>query len=287
MRTLLDVIPLGFTRWLIAGVVVLGLGVSGHGQTPRQVTLAWDAGVCPAGEVCKVPTHYQLFRCMTLLRRPACAPTVPLAGALVDAQTLTYTDTTVTSGRQYYYRVAAVDTTISGAEQLIGSMLDFVSVDSEEPPNVGENAIDGDTDTFWHTESVTTPPPHPHTITVGLGEVREVVGAHVYHRGDWFMEPSGSIAAWAFYVSLDGITWGTPVAAGAFDPTQSGGTISFAPVDAQYVRLVALSERDGNPWTSLGELRVVVTMSPYSPLSNTVRYPRPRRTNSALRGTGG
>ena len=64
----------------------------------------------------------------------------------------------------------------------------------------------------------------------------------------------GFIGDYEFYTSNDGINWGTPEAVGTWSVFSTGGqSVSFTETFAQYVRLVATSEINGNPWTSMAE----------------------------------
>ena len=52
-------------------------------------------------------------------------------------------------------------------------------VDSEErgkEDGSAENAIDGQTANFWHTEWSAAQPPHPHRLVLDLGQTRVVSG---------------------------------------------------------------------------------------------------------------
>ncbi|MFI5110842.1 MAG: discoidin domain-containing protein, partial [Terriglobales bacterium] len=80
----------------------------------------------------------------------------------------------------------------------------------------------------------------------------------------------GWIKQYEFYVSTDGVNWGTSVATGSFNygslRTQCPGPgaavpaplqIAFPQTTGQYIRLRALSEINGNPWTSMAEINVL------------------------------
>jgi hypothetical protein len=69
-------------------------------------------------------------------------------------------------------------------------------------------------------------------------------------------------------VSTDGVNWGTAVATGTFSygglSTSCPGAgvpaalqVNFTPVTGQYIRLQALSEINGNPWTAAAEINVM------------------------------
>ena len=135
-----------------------------------------------------------------------------------------------------------------------------VSVDSEEL--VGENGaavnmLDGSSSTFWHTEWAPRNPTHPHTLGLDLGGLYQVDGFRYLPRQDG--SPNGTIAAYEFYVSADGICWGTPVSAGTLAADTTEKIVKFTAKAGRFVRLVALSEINGRPWTSVAELNILGT----------------------------
>jgi hypothetical protein len=134
----------------------------------------------------------------------------------------------------------------------------LVYVDSEELLGEGEaavNAFDGDVTTIWHTEWIENDPPPPHEIQIDLGALYEVDGFYYLPRQDG--GKNGRINQYAFYVSADGADWGDPVASGAFANNALEKGVFFVPQTAQFVRLVALSEVNGNPWTTMAELNIL------------------------------
>src|SRR5262249_28096290 len=62
-----------------------------------------------------------------------------------------------------------------------------------------------------------------------------------------------------FYVSADGVAWGSPVSAGGLVADKSEKTVRFAAKAGRFVRLVALAEMSGLPYTSVAELNVFGT----------------------------
>ena len=132
------------------------------------------------------------------------------------------------------------------------------SVDSEEL--VGEdgsarNAFDGDPATFWHTQWKNGSPTPPHELQISLGGLYAISGLRYLPRQDG--DDNGRIRRYAIYVSTDGATWGAAVTSGTFQDTAAGQEVSFAPVRATHVRLVALDSYDGDPWTSVAELKLL------------------------------
>lgn len=133
-------------------------------------------------------------------------------------------------------------------------------VDSEETLGFNGRAIngfDGATETIWHTQFINGLPPHPHEIQINLGSSVNLNGFMYVPRQDGF--PDGRIGQYEFYVSTDGVNWGSPVAAGSFANDAATKQVSFTPTTGQYVRLRALSEVNGEPYTSMAELQVLTT----------------------------
>jgi F5/8 type C domain-containing protein len=133
-------------------------------------------------------------------------------------------------------------------------------VDSEEMGDVDRpatNSFDGDPDTFWHTEwSLTDPDPcHPHEIQIDLGGFYDICRfCYLPRQGEY---PNGMIKDYEFYVSGDGSDGGSAVASGVFVNDKTEKTVSFDNTLGQYVRLIATSEVNDGPWTSMAELNVL------------------------------
>ena len=119
------------------------------------------------------------------------------------------------------------------------------------------NAFDGNVNTFWHTQyfQIDPDPPPPHEIQINLGAVYDIGGFRYLPRQDGGV--NGRIGQYEFYVSLNGVDWGSPVAIGTFLNNTTEQEISFIPRPGKYVRLRALSEVNGNPWTAIAELNVL------------------------------
>lgn len=82
-----------------------------------------------------------------------------------------------------------------------------VSADSEETAGengAAANAIDGDLNTFWHTQWSAGSSQLPHSFVVNLGAARSVGGFKYRPRAGG---GNGTIAAWRFYTSVDGVNW--------------------------------------------------------------------------------
>src|SRR5256714_1819704 len=197
----------------------------------------------------------------TACAAPWTASTAPTGSQSVSpTATTTYTMTCTGAGG-----TAAASTTVS-INTSVGSLIPqqqfrVVSVDSQEL--VGENgaatnAMDGNPATFWHTEWFQQTPPLPHTLVLDLGGQYQVDGWRYLPRQDG--TPNGTIAGYEFYVSADGTTWGSAVAAGTLAADSTEKTVHFTATSGRYVRLVALSEINGQAWTSAADLSVFGTI---------------------------
>ncbi len=136
------------------------------------------------------------------------------------------------------------------------------AVDSEEL--VGENgaavnAFDGDINTFWHTQWSGGSPPYPHRLDVDLGAVYDLTGFRYLPRQDGQL--NGRVKGYAFYLSTDGVNWGSAVATGVFPDSAVEQEVLFTTMPGRYIRFEALSEQRGQPWTSVAELNMLGSLS--------------------------
>ncbi|GIG61833.1 hypothetical protein Lfu02_62050 [Longispora fulva] len=129
-------------------------------------------------------------------------------------------------------------------------------VDSQETTNEnapGTNVLDGSPATFWHTKWSNPVAQMPHEIQIDLGASYSVTNLYYLPRQS---QANGRIANYEVYVSTDGTTWGTAVKTGTFANNTTEQTVTFTAKTGRYVRLRALSEVNGNPWTSVAELNI-------------------------------
>jgi galactose oxidase len=124
-----------------------------------------------------------------------------------------------------------------------------------------QNVLDGNTSTIWHTQYSDAEPDLPHTLTVDMKKTYLVSGLSYLPRpAD---SPNGHIGKYQVLTSLDGTTWGDPVASGAFQDSATVQSTTFTPQIARFVRLVALTEAgDRGPWSSAAEVNVLGRTDP-------------------------
>ena len=136
--------------------------------------------------------------------------------------------------------------------------LAVVRVDSAETAGEdakGENAVDGDPDTIWHTQWQDATPEHPHEIVIELATPGTIKGfSYLPRQGE---NDHGDIKSYEFFISNNGDDFGQPVAKGEFAGGKDLKTVSFAPHACRFIKLKALSEINGEAWTSAAEIGVV------------------------------
>ncbi|WP_436499133.1 discoidin domain-containing protein [Actinokineospora sp. HUAS TT18] len=142
-----------------------------------------------------------------------------------------------------------------------------LSVDSFEPGQTGAAAIDGSSSTIWHTawSQVNPDPAPPHEIQIDLGGQYNVDGLRYLPRQDGGV--NGRIGQYEVYVSGSTTNWGTAVATGTFANDGAEKSVTFPSKAGRYVKLRALSEVNGNPWTSAAEITTLGSAVTSGPIS--------------------
>lgn len=140
------------------------------------------------------------------------------------------------------------------AMQKLGARV--VRVDSESPMHKGDNALDGDPDTIWHTPWDADSPGFPHEIRIDLQQPMKLKGLTYLPRQD---VANGRVAAYEVFLSYDGKQWGKAVAKGLFKNSSQERKFSFQQSQqARFIRFVALSEVSGAKFVSIAELNVII-----------------------------
>jgi endo-alpha-N-acetylgalactosaminidase len=137
--------------------------------------------------------------------------------------------------------------------------LKVVRVDSEETSGEdgkGANAVDGDPNTFWHTQWQDGNPEPPHEIVIELSRPCNVSGFTYLPRQD--ESDHGTIKDYEFYVSDDGKAFGAAVKKGRLGEGKDKKTVSIEPKQGRFIKLKALSDINNEPWTSAAEIDVLV-----------------------------
>jgi beta-galactosidase len=117
-----------------------------------------------------------------------------------------------------------------------------------------EHLIDGDPDTYWHTEYALTLTKYPHTVDIDLGAEKSFKAISYLPRQD---SANGRVAKYQFAIGDDGTNWMT-VVEGQFPRGSERQVVALkAPVWARYLRFVALSELEGRDFASAAEIDIV------------------------------
>ena len=129
-----------------------------------------------------------------------------------------------------------------------------VIADSAQPGYEAHLVIDDDPATLWHT-AWDPVAPLPHSLVIGLKNPQEVFGLKYTPRADM---ANGRIADYEIYAGDDGHDW-QRAAAGRWPNRAAAQTVRFEkPVAARYLKLVALTEVNGNGFTSAAEIDVLL-----------------------------
>lgn len=110
---------------------------------------------------------------------------------------------------------------------------------SSETDGPASWALDGNTDTWWHTDwsDGHTSGIDERWITLDLGSIQKIDGYRYYSRGG---QPNGRVEKYTVEVSTDGEKW-TEAASGTWENSEGWKLASFNPVDARYVRLTGVT----------------------------------------------
>jgi len=136
--------------------------------------------------------------------------------------------------------------------------LKFVRADSQETASEdgkGANAVDGDPNTFWHTQWTDDNPPCPHEIVIELVPPSAISGFTYLPRQD--DNDHGAIKDYEFYVSDNDKDFGQPVKKGTFAAGSEKKSVSFDAKKGRFIKLRALSEINDAAWTSAAEITVI------------------------------
>jgi hypothetical protein len=130
-----------------------------------------------------------------------------------------------------------------------------VHVDSQNAGYDGARALDGNPNTMWHTAFGSVEPRPPHEITIDLGKAYPVKGIGYLPREGG---SNGTIKDYELYIGNDPKKLGKPLMKGAFPKGDKETVIDLLEaINGRYVKLRALSEVNGRPWTSIAELRIL------------------------------
>ena len=124
---------------------------------------------------------------------------------------------------------------------------------AETPPNgLPSSIIDGDINTFWHSQWSGGWQDWPHIIDIDMQQMCEVIAIDYYGRQDGSNPNTKDME---FLLSTDQLTW---TSIGKFEASQDRGLQAFDTEDAvgRYLQIRITSSWDGSNNTNIGELIV-------------------------------
>lgn len=137
----------------------------------------------------------------------------------------------------------------------LGAKVIFADSEDRANGNLAANAIDGEPDTFWHTQWEPAESTYPHELRIDLQKSMQLTGLLYTPRQD--ME-NGRIGRYEVFVSDNLKNWGEPAARGTFAPGSDSQAITFAKVQrGRFIRFVALSELNGHNFAAIADLDVI------------------------------
>lgn len=144
------------------------------------------------------------------------------------------------------------DKVFTASETLVSQ----VEADSAVPGFAPENAVDGDSGTIWHTPWEEGAPGFPHALKILYHREIAFAGLRYVPRQD---VANGFTRQYEIYAAKDGRNWGAPIAKGEFPKGQAPQEIRFsAPVRTRWLRFVALTSHDGEPFAAVAEIEPIL-----------------------------
>lgn len=113
-------------------------------------------------------------------------------------------------------------------------------------------AVDGLTNTFWHTPWSPETIQPPHALKIDLGRQRRVSGLVYTPRQDM---PNGRIGDWLIEVSEAGYAWRT-IAEGTWPNSRAVQRVAWEPTEARFIRLTMNRAANDAPYASAAEIEV-------------------------------
>ncbi|MCJ1261176.1 hypothetical protein MMC22_001040 [Lobaria immixta] len=134
------------------------------------------------------------------------------------------------------------------------------TADSSQAGNEAAMVLDGNANSFWHTQYSPTTAGLPHTLTIDMKTARYVNGLSYQPRQDG--SPNGNIGQHKIYCSTDGNNFGAPLVIGTYRNDGDTKTSVFAASNCRYIRLTVQTEVNGKAWSSAAEINILSAAGP-------------------------
>ena len=130
-----------------------------------------------------------------------------------------------------------------------------IYADSEMQMFPPEFAMDGNENTFWHSQWQHTEPGHKRWIALSLKEKKKIYGIRYLPRQDMI---HGRIIDYRVEISDDGKNW-VKIAEGKFENSEQIQPVVFAePAETEYIRLVAETETQNRNFAAIAEIELEI-----------------------------
>lgn len=131
----------------------------------------------------------------------------------------------------------------------------LLAASSQQPGEEASKILDGNPDSFWHSNYGLTVANYPHQLDFDLLDAVKLKGFTLLPRQDG--NANGRIKKYELAVSADRKTW-TTVKTGAFANNAAQQVVKFdKPVSARFVRFTAVSSQDKQDFASAAEIGFV------------------------------
>ncbi|MFY4674991.1 M60 family metallopeptidase [Bacillus anthracis] len=163
--------------------------------------------------------------------------------ATFDPVTAKYVKVEVTNGQNGFASAAEVDILTDSPSVkpfILPKNTMKASANSEESSGSASKAIDGKTDTIWH--SSWTPNQYPYNLTLELDKNQTISKVDYLPRQDG--SENGRILGYNIYTSVDGVKY-DKVSSGTWGNNSDKKTATFTPVTAKYVKIEVTNGQNG------------------------------------------
>ena len=132
------------------------------------------------------------------------------------------------------------------------------SEETEDEDGRAVRAFDGNPNTYWISRWFSNPAAPPHDLQIDLGSAQSIQGFRYLPRQDAY--DIGNVGMYEFYVSGDGVNWGSPVATGTFTNSKAEKEVLFSSKTGRYIQFRALTDLNGGAFNG-GVLCCVAELS--------------------------
>ena len=128
-----------------------------------------------------------------------------------------------------------------------------------EPNGPASAAVDGNPNTYWHTEYSPSVAKYPHWITVRPAEAAQegarctITGFEYTTRGN---AQNGRVKDFDLFISKDGKNWGDPVVSASLTDSTKPQVFEFDPVEGSYAKMVQKNALNGQDFGGAAEIRL-------------------------------